>query len=194
MVVRIVILVVFLLNAMGSGAQAPKFDVLRKGLLRGHLSISPGLMLNSDLTNIYLNGGCEYLLGDRISFAGNAYWFINSQQKGKWLKNNSSVMWGFRYHFPVLKKKLDTYIGFEPGVGFVQASAGDAVSTLKPTPLLSGTAGIAFHVWKIFNFFAEARYVYGEHSTAWNETYKLDEIRISAGLGWNLNLIRKKKE
>lgn len=197
MVIRLFLVLAFLFNILSASAQrpAPKNDVIRSGLFRSQLTIAPGVMLNSKLTNIYLHGGFEYFLGRKMSFVGQGYWFINSQQKNRFLKHNSSVLWGLRYHFP--HRKFDTFLGLEPGIGFVQArqvgtEGNETVSLLKVTPLITATAGFTFYLGRFFNFFFETRYVHGQHSTAWSETYKLDEFRFSAGLGWNVNFLKKK--
>ncbi|MFT4524642.1 MAG: hypothetical protein ACI9FU_001097 [Granulosicoccus sp.] len=192
MVARAIIITLFLFNTLGVFAQQPKFDVLRKGLFRSQLSISPGFLFSGGNANVYLHGGFEYFLKNKVSFTGHGFWFIDSQKDKGDLKHNSSVLWGLRYHFPWRKKKIDSYIGLEPGVGFVQAKNSESVSVMKATPLISASAGLTFYVWKYFNFFVETRYVHGHHSSEWNQTFKLDEFRISAGLGWNVNLIRKK--
>ena len=192
MVTRSIIILLFLFNTLGVFAQQPKFDVLRKGLFRSHLTVTPGILFNSDNTNIYLHGGFEYFLKNKVSFTGHGYWYLDSQQKDGDLKQNSSVLWGLRYHFPWRRKKIDSYIGLEPGLAVVQAKNTESVSVKKVMPLVSASAGFTFYVWKFFNFFVETRYVHGHHSTEWNQKIKLDEFRISAGLGWNVNLIRKK--
>ncbi len=192
MVTRAIIIILFLFSSAGAFAQQPKFDVLRKGLFRSQLTISPGFMLSGGSPNIYLHGGFEYFLKDEVSFSGHGFWFIDSQKTGN-LKHNSSVLWGLRYHFPWREKKIDSFIGLEPGIGLVQAKNSESVSVLKATPLITASAGFTFYVWKFFNFFVETRYIHGHHSSEWNQTYKLDEFRISAGLGWNVNLIRKKR-
>lgn len=192
MVTRAIIILLFLFNALESVAQQPKFDVLRKGLFRSFLTITPGIPLNEANTHIYLHGGFEYFLQNKVSFTGHGFWYIDSQKKNGSLKQNSSILWGLRYHFPIRQKKFDTFVGLEPGIALVQAKTGEQLSVRKATPLISASAGFSFYVWRFFNFFTEVRYVHGSHPTEWNQTVRLDDIRISAGLGWNVNLIRKK--
>jgi hypothetical protein len=93
-------------------------DILRKGLVRAQVTISPGWTIADGNTNLYLQGDMEYFLQDKVSLKGDISYFIATVGDG-YLKHNHSLFFGAQYHFPV--KRFDPYIGFHPGVSLVQA-------------------------------------------------------------------------
>jgi len=175
-------------------------DIIRKGLVRAQIIISPGWTIADGNTNIYLQGDMEYHLQDRISLKGDVSYFIDSQENG-YLKNNHSLFFGAQYHFPV--KRFDPYIGFHPGISLIQVKNPDqgtpevpvaySVSNLKASPAISVATGFNFYVWRYIHFMANLKYVHASHPTEWGTNYALDEFRISFGLGWNVNMIKRKK-
>ncbi len=175
-------------------------DILRKGLVRAQMTISPGWTIADGNTNLYLQGDMEYFLQDKISLKGDISYFLDTQGDG-YLKHNHSLFFGAQYHFPY--KRFDPYIGFHPGVSLIQAKNPTigtdenpveySVSNLKASPAISVATGFNYYVWRYIHFMANVKYVHAKHPTVWGTNYALDEFRISFGLGWNVNMIKRKK-
>lgn len=174
-------------------------DIIRRGLLRAQMTIAPGWTIADGKTNMYLQGDMEFHLQDRVSLKGDVSYFIDTQGSGN-LKHNHSLFFGMQYHFPI--KRFDPYIGFHPGLSLIQLKNPDRgtpelpvefpVSTFKASPAISVAAGFNFYVWKYLHFMTNLKYVHATHPAEWGTNYALDELRISFGLGWNVNTIKQR--
>jgi len=174
-------------------------NLIRKGLLRAQGTISPAWTFSNTNTNIYLQGDLEFFASRRVSIKGDIAYFINTQGGGN-LKQNHSLFFGAQYHFPY--KRFDPYIGFHPGVSLIQVQRSNfsvndfdfpiGTSKAKIAPTVSVSAGFNFYVWKYFHFLANVKYVHARHPTEWGTNFTLNEIRLAIGLGWNLNLLKKR--
>jgi hypothetical protein len=100
-------------------------------------------------------------------------------------KHNHSVFFGANYHF--IKSNHDFYLGIQPGVAYTQVKMlrGMDEQYASTNPLFSSVVGYNFYVNSIFHFFVQTRLILGEHLT--NDVKSLNEMRFSAGLGFNLN-------
>jgi hypothetical protein len=174
-------------------------DIIRKGLLRAQGTISPGWTIADGNTNIYLQGDMEYFLQDKVTLKGDISYFIGSVGS-KLLKHNHSLFFGAQYHMPY--KRFDPYIGLHPGISVVQMRNPNlgtpeidiavAESNMKVAPAISVSTGFNFYVWRYIHFMANLKYVHTRHATEWGASYALDEFRISFGLGWNVNILKRK--
>ncbi|MGB0918803.1 MAG: hypothetical protein ACPGU4_14510 [Flavobacteriales bacterium] len=199
------VLVVFMSfqPAIGQKKNRPELngeDIIRKGLVRAQMTISPGWTIADGNTNLYLQGDMEYFLQDKVTLKGDVSYFIGTVGDG-YLKHNHSLFFGAQYHFPV--KRFDPYIGLHPGVSLVQArnpiastpeiDVAYSESVMKASPAISVATGFNFYVWRYIHFMANVKYVHAKHPTEWGTNYALDEFRISFGLGWNVNMIKRRK-
>jgi outer membrane protein W len=203
MVTRISLLLLLVATtAFGQRKPRPELtgeDIVRKGLLRAQGTISPGWTIGDGNTNMYLQGDMEYMLQNKVSLKGDVSYFIGSVGS-KLLKHNHSLFFGAQYHMPY--KRFDPYIGLHPGVSVIQMrnpnlgtpeiDVAVAESNLKVSPAVSVSTGFNFYVWRYIHFMANLKYVHAIHATEWGTNYGLDEIRISFGLGWNVNLLKRK--
>jgi hypothetical protein len=80
-----------------------------------------------------------------------------------------------------------------PTVGTDENPIEYSVSTLRASPAISVAAGFNYYVWRYIHFMANLKYVHAKHPTEWGTNYALDEFRISVGLGWNVNMIKRKR-
>lgn len=178
-----------------------------RSVLKGDATISPGYLLNTTQTNIYINGALEYFPEDKISLRGESFVMVGAQQKLALLNQNSSLMFGALYHFH--KDRLDFFVGLETGVSITKPTDtyfNDTVVSGNSTAIVSGTfsykykvlslispvTGVTFYVSNYFNFFLNAHYVKERYFGYTNgKTLLLDEIRISAGLGFLIHLKKK---
>ena len=204
MVTRISLLLLLVSTlAFGQKKNRPELtgeDIIRKGLVRAQMTISPGWTIADGNTNLYLQGDMEYMLQDKVSLKGDISYFLDTQGDG-YLKHNHSLFFGAQYHFPY--KRFDPYIGLHPGISLVQArnptlstpeiDVAFSESNMKVSPAISVATGFNFYVWRYIHFMANLKYIHAKHSTEWGTNYALDEFRISFGLGWNVNMIKRKK-
>jgi len=159
----------------------------RRGLITASGAITPGFMVQQPYTNIYVSGQIAWYAEERISFRGQASWFVDSQQSPALLKRNDQVSAGMFYHFG--KDRLDLNVGFEPGISFAQmAPILDVVPrpvAVVPTAALG--AGLTYFVWDHFHFFAGVRYLRSALHGTPSGTIRLNELMVSGGLGFQIN-------
>jgi hypothetical protein len=175
-----------------------------RGVLKGDATISPGYLLNTAQTNIYINGALEFFPEEHVSLRGESFVMVGAQQKPALLNQNSSMMFGACYHFH--KDRLDFFVGVETGASLTkpndsfEASYHNPVSVIYPVsfnykvlPLISPVTGITFYPSNYFNFFLNVRYVKSRYyGYTYGTTLLLDELRISAGLGFQIHVLKKK--
>lgn len=168
------------------------------GLLRASAAISPGFLFDGGTTNIYLGGKLEYFPEDRISFRGDGFWYVNSQQKPAPPEANSQVSFGPFLHS--IHGRLDLSAGVQAGVSFVKPANEPIVPMIAlerpvtdplpmrivPTMALCGS--LSYAVWDYFHFFVDLRLLRSRYEGGPQGTIKLDEAILSAGLGWQFRL------
>lgn len=167
-------------------------DFIRNGLLKATATISPSFMLNRNINNIYVSGELEYFLENKISVRGDGLWYRDSQQDIPFLKQNSMIFFGALYHFS--KKKHDLFIGIQPGAILSQPNMLDTSMVNYPAqinPSISVIAGYTFYVWDYCNFFLNARYLNTKYVGTSKGPLHLDEIILSAGLGFQIHTRKK---
>jgi hypothetical protein len=183
----------------------PQFEYTR--MLKASATLAPGFMLKEPQTNIYVHGHLEYFAEDRVSLRGDGFWFTGAQQKPALLAQNSTLLFGALYH--VHTNRLDWFIGLQPGVSLTRPAVSYTQSqiTMAPTtvivsdtshyelkvlPALSPVTGITFYAARFVNFFLEVRYVSGRYfGYEAGRALKMSELRLSAGLGFQLPLKKK---
>jgi hypothetical protein len=163
-------------------------SIIKEGLLRTQLTISPSTLLSGNESYFYLHGNLEGYISDKISISGEGYYLLGNIGISKSsilpLSRNHTIFFGANYHFT--KDNHDLYIGIQPGVAFTNtnfALTGNENPSLNP--LFSSVVGYNFYVNSVFHFFVQTRLILGEHLT--NDVKSLNEMRFSAGLGFNLN-------
>lgn len=188
---KIIITIILLTFTVKFSAQENS-SFVRKGLLKATSTISPSFMLNHNINNIYVSGELEYFLENKISVRGDCFWYRDSQQDIPILKQNSMIFFGALYHFS--KRKHDLFIGIQPAAILSQPNLLDTSLMVYPmqiNPGISIIAGYTFYVWDYCNLFLNARYVNAKYVGTYKGPIHLDEIIISAGLGFQLHTRKK---
>lgn len=166
---------------------------LTDGLLRANFTISPGYLLKQKSFTIYLHGEIEYFPEDKLSLKGDFFYYIDSQQNGMGFETNHSILAGGVYYFG--KSGLIPYFGLQPGVNISKykdnGSANMFVSKRQISPVFSATSGFVFIFHNYFNFYFSLNYINGKFFADLPQPEKLNEIRLSAGLGFNIFLKRQ---
>jgi hypothetical protein len=165
--------------------------VIRPGLLKTTMTISPSKSLSSKNSYFYLHGLLEGYLSKKISVSGDGYFYqgmINEARSD--FNYNYSLFFGFARHFT--KNNLDFYIACQPGVMITKINPPfdffwDNTKTAV-NPAFSTSLGINYYVGKYMHLFAQTRLVLAEHNTDYPKN--ISDLRFSAGLGFNFNSIR----
>lgn len=177
---------VFLLFIWAASGNATAQDVIKRGLVRMQLTISPAYNTSVSTGYFYLHGNAEVYLEKKISVAGEAYYYLGSLASGRrHFDINHSLFFGPSYHF--LKKNSDLFAGIQPGIAITRLDAkenGLPAANTGVNPLISPVIGYNFYVNRVFHFFIQSRLVIGEHNYDMHKG--LTEFRVSAGLGFNL--------
>lgn len=172
-------------------------DIIRSGLLRGQATITPGWIIGRKATNLYLSGDINYRLHRHVSLVADGHYFLDGfgGNDNEAIEHNHNILFGAAYHFP--HKRFDPFVSFQPGIGYVQVkqnvTLGDLpvaqlTSKAKFAPVISAAVGFHYYVWKHIHFMGMLRYVHAQHPTEWNSVIDANELRLSFGLGWNVNL------
>lgn len=172
-------------------AQENTSAVAQKGLLRATGTISFGGMTKHEQTNIYLHGVMEYFVSKNITSRGDIYYYLKSGDK-QMLNLNHQLFAGSSYHFNTISNFVP-YLGVQPGIALTQANfiTINQENNVEASPLISAVAGFNYYASKWFHLFIDGRYVYGEHLSN-QKKIALDEVRLSFGLGFNLNVLKIK--
>lgn len=190
---RPLLFALFAAFSLSAGAQEESAPLPNKGLLAATATFMPSVQWNTGLQNFYVHGFLEYFPGRRISLRGDIAGLVISVGDRSPLLHYHRVWAGGTFHFPV--KQFDPYIGFQPGMGVVQtryAQGGlEQKSRVNVVPVVSALIGARYFVGKYFNFFLEFRYSHARHFAP-NAIYNLDEVGLSAGLGFNIDVLPRK--
>ena len=162
-------------------------------------TISPGYMLSyRSLWNSYFHATLEWCFDNRVSIRADGSYFFDTQGDVEPLRMNHSLLLGAFYHWPV--KKVDFYIGLQPGASMVQQdsySYSDSTimdPVIKVAPVITSAAGFSYFFWKYMHIFLSVKYIHGNHVAQYGPAIPLDELRISAGLGLQIPFGNNKKK
>jgi hypothetical protein len=188
-------------------AQQEDGQFIHKHLLRADASIVKGYMLKEDFQSVLLNGNLEYYTDNKISIRGDANYMLGSiglSSDSIGLNNNISVLLGASYHFHT-KGHFDPYFIFQPGIaytssykdfngGFVNEAEHKKQYSGSLSPLATAGLGFNYYFQRFAHLFLETRYIYGQHLSNAPDPISLQEVCITFGLGFNLFIIKEKKE
>lgn len=181
------------------------------GLLRTQLTITPGWSLligsgnnsgaiSGGRTNVYLHGTAEYYLSPRYSMRGDGFYFINKDKSKGGMRENHAFEVGAGFHL-LKSMNFDPFIGLGMGMNMGMKGPMDITDGSRTLvdfnpgshidPVWGPRVGMNFYSQKIFHFFIEAHYFMGTYRPAQGPSYSLNELRVSAGLGFNWVFLKK---
>ncbi len=173
-------------------SNAQSNSVIRPGLVSTQLTISPSYQLNTKQAYFYFHGSMEIVVQPKLSWCGESYFYLGHLGNGNGLLDyNHSIFTGFSLH--KIHNNSDCYLGVQPGIAITKLKATEnAIPQSHPgiNPVTSLIAGYTLYTDYYFHFFIQSRLILGEHH--FDKTQGLTELHLSAGLGFNLNTIRKK--
>ncbi|HXB10698.1 MAG TPA: hypothetical protein VNZ45_01830 [Bacteroidia bacterium] len=166
---------------------------VHRGILRGALNFAVGKMTSFNIANAYVTGNLEYYADSKISVRGDVYFFVNSLNNNKFLKQNSALYFGACYNFPT-HSNFDPIIGLQPGVAVSQlaATSNDISHPINVAPIASIVTGFNYYAENWFHIQVNARYTMGKHLDD-DGLFQLNEISFSFGLGFNIDVLKKSK-
>ncbi len=111
-------------------------------------------------------------------------------------------MLGAAFHIPT-NSHFDPYVIVQPGIAYTSSYQNIRLNDEVPTkvsyrgvltPLATAGIGVNYYFQRFAHLFVEGRYVYGKHLSTAPQPISLEEIRITFGLGFNLFIMKEKKE
>lgn len=176
-------------TVMNSKAEEP--PIIRKGLLRAQATIAPAVFFSNKQAFFYVHGNLEGYVTPTISIAGDAYFSVGNTSSAKPVfAFNHNIFFGAAYH--VVRKNNDFYVGLQPGIAITKLAATPEVTHKMKTgvnPVASLVVGYNYYVHPYFHFFVQTRFIAGQH--LYDVQKDISEFRFSAGLGFNINAIKK---
>lgn len=160
---------------------------IQPGMLAASATIAPSTMLNHDQSNFYFTGFAEYFLDKKWSFRSDTYLFSNSQNDNPILRDGARSYFGIARHFN--KGNWDGYIGYQPGISYMNRTLSTYQAKLNPSAALR--IGTSYYVWKYFHFFANLTYVRSKLTGTQNGSVQTDELIFAAGLGFQIQTKKK---
>lgn len=152
------------------------YDGERAGLLQTTASIYPSVQLNTAGVNYYVGGHMNFHFDDKYSFRGDIYALAGSKEKPSYIHTHTQVQAGFMRYFPV--KRFDPFVGLQMGLSALDMN--ERPKEMVYNASVSILAGVNFHVYKYFYFFAEFQYTHQQDP--WH-TRPLDQFMGTGGLG-----------
>jgi len=166
----------------------------RAGHIRSQGNLAGGYLFGQNDFTAYIAGDFDLFFSDDVSYTGEGWYNFKTHDKPTGLLENHALFGGFNYH-PVKKGRWDPFIGLSPGMAIVKAGYNDTEGVIQETlgvaPLISGTVGCNYYIGSIFHLFVKARGVGGRFRGDSPEFTPLNEMKITAGLGWNVRLWKK---
>ncbi|HOS48722.1 MAG TPA: hypothetical protein PLG57_08800 [Bacteroidia bacterium] len=185
-------LLLSLILVITSSVKAQSDDFADNGLLKAQLTLSPSYLFSEKQSLFYLHGNLEYYLQDQISVAGEGYFFMGSSNGDSTIFDyNHSGFFGLSKHY--VKGNSDFYIGLQPGISITKLKSVNDSLPNPPNgvnPLFSVISGYNYFVGNYVHFFIQMRYVGGQNN--YGKALNINELRLSAGLGFNLKTKRRK--
>jgi len=166
------------------GMQAQEYFV-RKGLLSARATISTNYLSSLQESYHSIHGNIEAYVSDKISLSGEGYYSFTDNTL---LEFNHKGFFGANYHF--FNKNNDWYIGIQPGLAYTKMRQAINTPNMQAglNPVFSATLGYNLYFFKYFHFFVQSRLILGEHH--YYPTFNVNELCLSAGLGFNINTIK----
>lgn len=190
--------ITFLLLGFFQKTTAQKIWEVRKGCIRAQGNLAPGYLFSQKYFAAYVTGDIELFLDDCAAFTGAVWVSFNTKPKNKeGITANHSLFAGMDYHF-LKPKKFDPYIGITPGVAMVRTAYNNKdniliKSNFAAAPLISIAAGCNYYVGSFFHFFVKVQGVTGQTFSNSPTPTRIDELKLTAGLGWNIRAWKPKK-
>jgi len=188
--VKNILIIAVLIPSLLFSQESKKERVVSKGLLRAQGIMSFGRLVDLGETTMFLHGNLEYHVTEVVTARSDIFYFLKSDDENT-LNMNHQLFEGASFHIKT-KGNFDPYFGFQPGIAWSESKVPTLInndytySANSVNPLISGVIGFNFYATKFFHLFIDGRFIYGNHLSD-SQPVSLNEVRISFGLGLNLN-------
>jgi hypothetical protein len=186
------------LTVMCLSIQAQKIWEDRTGCAIAQGDLAPGYLFAQKTVTAYVDGDAAIFFENRFAAEG-ATWisFATAASGPTGVKVNDAMFWGAEYHF-LKPSRWDPFISLTPGVGLVSVAYRNEEGVLMRTPytiapLGSASIGCNYYVGSIFHFFVKVQGVVGQVTSVMPTSSRLDELKFTGGLAFNLRLWKPKK-
>jgi len=175
-------------------------EFYKDGMLRATATFAVGKPFAISTLHSYVKGELEYQLDEAWSVRGDTYYLVGNTGgvSNKFYDEYHSTFAGVSYHF-TKQKQFDPYLGIQAGVLWSEIIPEPTIglALFEPNrtsidPLASLHAGFNYYAKNYFHLFMNVRYIYGIRSGE-GQIKDLSEIRVSFGLGFNINVKKKRK-
>ena len=180
-------------------SQAQKIWENRTGCAIAQGDLAPGYLFAQKTVTAYVDGDAAIFFENRFAAEG-ALWvsFATAASGPTGVKVNDAMFWGAEYHF-LKPSRWDPFISLTPGVGLVSVAYrnGEGVVMRTPyelAPLGSASIGCNYYVGSIFHFFVKVQGVFGQVTSVMPTSSRLDELKFTGGVAFNLRLWKPKKD
>ncbi|RMG81889.1 MAG: hypothetical protein D6707_03995, partial [Bacteroidetes bacterium] len=154
------------------------------------LTLTPSYYFGGKQGLFYLTGNSDIYLDNRFSVASEIGYYLGNINGNETFTHNHSLFFGGSYH--CVKEQADFFLAFQPGVSYTQANGtvyNQENVKASVNPLISFNAGLNYYISNFFHFFISGRYIYGQQNNY--PVVNLSEFRVSAGLGFNIHVLKK---
>lgn len=181
-----------LLCLLACGESANGQDFSRKGLVKLNLGLSQGFMLNYSDRPVFADGFAEWFPEEKISLKGECLYMIGSRSNNPVIKINTSILFGFMYHFT--RGKNDLSVGIQPGLSMLQPEifyTGNLLDLhLYPSLVLSANYSLYFS--RFCHFYCSLSHFTSVCRGSMNGSLNLSSFMVTGGLGFHIQLKNSK--
>jgi hypothetical protein len=183
--IKILILMLALLfSRVAVAQQVGRAPFVHKGLMNMQIGLTGGGMVFNQVQDLYFNGSFSYVMESQIAVRTDFYVFLPDYNFEGQLLKNSSILLGPEFHFPF--GRFDMSLLFETGVAFPYLKGGSVDQKAQMEPVVTLGLGFYYYLFQNFHVFTAVNYLHGNYFLENSDPFRLDEIRVSAGLGINL--------
>ena len=174
-------------------------DFRTDGILRATATFALGKPFSYNILMPYIKGELEYQFEERWSVRGEVYYQAGEMgSSARMFTHYHSAFTGVSYHF-MKNNHFDPYAGLQVGAVWSELTPNVASTVILDYELqrssvdavISPIIGFNYYANNYFHVFANVRYLYGNRAAAYARQ-NLSELRISFGLGFNINVKRKR--
>ncbi|MCX7649025.1 MAG: hypothetical protein N2050_00540 [Flavobacteriales bacterium] len=166
-----------------------------KGCFKATATLTPGYVLSQGGGRAHVHGFAEYFLNEKISLSGDVFFHaVQLPVSANWIHREAHGLFlGGYYHWTY--RGHDIYVGFQSGLqtGFADFLKEPAdPRLLPPAPAVSLVLGYTYYFNRWFHFFTQPRFTYARLAN--NLVRDVSDFRFSAGLGFHISSLTKRKE
>jgi hypothetical protein len=183
--IKVLILLLLVLFAEISHAQNyGRKPFVHKGLMYMSTGLTGGIMTFNQVQDIYFTGSFSYLVEEQIGIRTDINVFLPDYNFEGQLQKNSSLLLGPEFHFPA--GRFDMSLIFEPGISFANLEGGTADKKTQAEPVFLASMGFYYYILQNFHVLASVGYLHGNYFLESSDPFRLDELRLTGGLGINI--------